>query len=175
MHDQNCTSQSKSIKFEKLSFFTILSVSFFALTVSEGFKYFGQLQPCTFCKIQALCYLLLVVASSSAAFLLKSIHWKSRFHLMWIVLGAIAFTGFITSIIHLAIQWQWIGDFCEVAKVADFQTFKETIFKPQHATSCAKITFSILGVPASAFNALFFLTFTILSTNGWLSVKQPQG
>lgn len=173
MYNRKCSQKSDwSIKF-------IFGGSVLALIISESFKFFWQVQPCTLCKIQSLIYLFLMFASGYYIIALRSRkahcedskRWKKD-KISWFIISSIALLGFIASTIHFAIQLQLIEDVCSIAKVTNLAAFKETVFKQRIPSSCAKITLSIFGVPASGLNAAIFMSFFGVALTCWIKTKK---
>lgn len=173
MYNRNWSQKTSwSIKF-------IFGGSALALITSELFKFFWHVQPCTLCKIQSLIYLFLVFACGYCIVAIRSRkaqpedskRWGKN-NTAWMIISSIALLGFIVSVIHFAIQLQLIEDVCSIEKVTNLEAFKETIFKQRIPSSCAKITLSIFGVPASGLNTAIFFSFFGVALTRWIKAKK---
>jgi disulfide bond formation protein DsbB len=126
----------------------VLAASFFV-------EYMAEIKPCTFCKLQRIPYALAIGLVAFRLF------FKTQRRLVWILIAVVSCLGICLSSYHTAIQFHLVEDPCSLTKVETVSAFKAAIFKTK--PGCAKIEFSIFGLPTSAINAMLFLGFLFLS------------
>jgi disulfide bond formation protein DsbB len=141
--------------------------SFIALLASFFFEYTHEIHPCIFCLLQKLTLLGIFLASTCCLFFYGNFCTD-------IFLKISLILCFIFASAHLAIQMDLIRDICSVPKkINSLEAFQELLYTNKNNSECATITWNILGLPASAFNAIFSLSAFMLAITSEKQKKRP--
>jgi disulfide bond formation protein DsbB len=125
-----------------------------ALILSSLQEYLGKIEPCQLCKWQRLPFVVLFFIAPVG---FTNIYAKT---VQKIVKGCLLLS-FALGCFHLLIQTGLIADTCSVPQtINSMQDFENMLAL---SPSCSKISWSILSIPLSAYNATFSLLFWYFS------------
>ena len=128
--------------------------SFFASGLSIFNEFFGEMKPCFLCLLQRNIFLVMTFLPLGLLFF--STHVIKKIFILCLTFS------WLVAIFHFLIQTKIIPDTCAVPSINTLQDFEKLI---EHKVSCANISWSILGLPISAYNAVisFFLALFLSS------------
>ena len=130
------------------SLICLIGVCVFVLMGSYGMEFIFGLKPCRLCYFQRIPYFLIIIISAVSIFL------DTKTLSAWI-LTSILLISFILASYHLAIQLGVVADPCAIKSPSSLEDYKRNIFETP--IPCSKVSWSIFGIPLSAFNAIISL------------------
>ncbi len=125
-----------------------LCFSLLAICLSLISEFVWKIEACTLCKLQRISYAF--VAGFSAWGLWKKSNRLASFFIQGALIWMVLLSGY-----HLMVQMGILTDFCALPKkIASIEDFERMLEAP---LPCSKVTWRFLGLPLSAYNALFSL------------------
>ena len=136
-------------------------LSLLILAFSFYHQYVENMKPCKLCNLQRYIYIAIVVIAPFGKL--------QRFNpIIRMIINIIFVFGLLLAIYHALIQFGLIADSCllsqKIENINDFMNLFE-----EKKNSCASSNWKLFGLPASVYNAVFFVGSLIFLNLGYLN------